>query len=304
MGLNAKLTAKDDHLNFNDAVINFNGNTANGVFELKPDGEIPAVSGTLAFDKLDLASFLAAFSVGIAPGSTKPGVNFLQQINLDLRLSAKAAYAGSLPLTEIAAAVRIKDGFAEFDLGDAAFAGGRLQGELKIKEAAGLPEGSVRLRFTDLDPAQLTGNSSTPVISAPLGGMLTAEGKYPAFLPFILAAHGELDLRLSKGSVRNFTLAAFRDRLDAGALFNLPLTYSGTETLNAASVTASIEDGVAIVSDGRLSLGGGDLAFTGALPLLSDGIAVSGQLTDADGGAVRRFFIGGAASLPFVTPIK
>jgi AsmA protein len=53
MGLGAKLTAKDDHLVFNDAVINFNGNTASGVFELKPDGKIPALSGTLAFEKLD-----------------------------------------------------------------------------------------------------------------------------------------------------------------------------------------------------------------------------------------------------------
>jgi AsmA protein len=304
MSLSAKLTAKDDHLNFNEAVINFNGNTASGVFELKPDGEIPALSGTLAFEKLDLASFLAAFSVGIAPGSTKPGVNFLQQINLDLRLSAKAANAGPLPLTEIAAAIRIKDGFAEFDLGDAAVAGGRLQGGLKVKEAIGLPDGSIRLRFTDLDPAQLVGNSGTPTVGAPLNGTLTAEGKYPAFLPFILAARGELELRLSKGSVRNFALADFRERLDTGALFNLPLSYSGAETMNAASLKARIENGVAIVSEGRLSLGGGDLAFTGALPFLSDGIAVSGQLTDADSGAVRRFFIGGAASLPFVTPIK
>jgi AsmA protein len=262
------------------------------------------LSGTLAFEKLDLASFLAAFSVGKAPGSSKPGVNFLQQINLDLRLSAKAANAGALPLTEVAAAIRIKDGSAEFDLGDAAFAGGRLQGDLKVKEAAGLPEGSIKLRFDDLDPSQLAGGSGTPVIAAPLDGMLTAEGKYPAFLPFILSARGELEIQSSKGSVRNFALSDFRQGLDSGALFNLPMTYRGSERMNEASLKASLENGVAIVSDGRLSLGGGDLHFTGALPLLSDGIAVSGQLTDAEGGAVRRFFIGGSASLPFVTPVK
>jgi AsmA protein len=304
MGLSAKLTAKDDHLNFNDAVINFNGNPASGVFELKPDGKIPALSGTLAFEKLDLALFLAAFSVGIAPGSTKPGVNFLQQINLDLRLSAKAGNAGPMPLTEIAAAIRIKDGNAEFDLGDAAFAGGRLQGDLKVREAAGLPDASIRLRFSDLDPVQLFGISDRPTISAPIGGMLTAQGKYAAFLPFILTARGELELHSGKGSVRNFGLSGFRQRLDTGALFNLPLTYSGMETINEISLKARIEDGVAIVSDGRILLEGGEIQFTGALPATSDGVALSGQLTDAEGGAVRRFFVGGSASLPFVTPVK
>jgi AsmA protein len=304
MGLSAKLTAKDDHLNFNDAAINFNGNPASGVFELKPDGKIPALSGTLAFEKLDLASFLAAFSVGIAPGSTKPGVNFLQQINLDLRLSAKTANAGSLPLTEVAAAIRIKDGHADFDLGDAAFAGGRLMGDLKVREAAGLPDASVRLRFSDLDPAQLFGKSGGPVISAPVGGTFAAEGKYAAFLPFILAAEGDLELESKKGGVRNFGLADFRQRLDSGALFNLPVTGGGVVALNSMLMKARVKNGVAIVSDGRLSLAGGEIWFTGALPILSDGVALSGQLTDAEGGAVRRFFVGGSASLPFVTPVK
>ena len=304
MGLSAKLTAKDDHLNFNDAVINFNGNPASGVFELRPGGKIPALTGTLAFEKLDLASFLAAFSVGIAPGSSKPGVNFLQQINLDLRLSAKEANAGPLPLTEVAAAVRIKDGFAEFDLGDAALAGGRLQGDLKIREATGLPDGSVRLRFSEIDPSQLAGSSGTPGTNAPMSGMLTAEGKYAAFLPFVFAARGEMAIEISEGGLRNFSLQDFRQRVDAGALFNLPLTYRGSETLNAAALKARLENGLVIVTEGRLSLSSGELSFTGALPMLSDGVAVSGQLTDAEGGAVRRFFIGGSASLPFVTPVK
>jgi AsmA protein len=304
MGLSAKLTAKDDHLNFNDAVINFNGNPASGVFEMKPDGRIPALSGTLAFDRLDLASFLSAFSVGIGPGSTRPGVNFLQQINLDLRLSAKAANAGPLALTEIAAAIRIKDGFAEFDLGDAALAGGRLQGGMKIKEAAGLPDASIRLRFKDLDSARLFGDSGRPVITAPLAGMAEAEGKYAGFLPFLLAARGVLEMQTQQGNVRNFALADFRQRLDLGALFNLPLTYAGIEPLKAASMKARIEDGVIIVTSGLVSLGGGDLVVTGALPVVSDGLALSGWLADAQGGAVHRFFIGGSASLPFVTPVN
>ena len=304
MALSAKLTAKDDHLNFNDALININGNPAAGAFELSPDGRIPALSGSLAFDRLDLASFLSAFTVGIAPGSTKPGVNFLQQINLDLRLSAKVANAGPLPLTGIAAAIRVKDGFAEFDLGDAGFAGGRLQGDLKIKEAPGLPDGSLRLRFSDIAAETLFVTSGSPQIVAPLGGMVEAEGKYAAFVPFLLAARGTLEAQTTQGNVRNFSLADFRARLDNGALFNLPATYRGAEPLKASGLKARIEDGVAIVTDSRLSFAGGDLTLTGALPILSHGLALSGQLVDTEGGAGRRFFIGGSASLPFVTPVK
>jgi hypothetical protein len=123
-------------------------------------------------------------------------------------------------------------------------------------------------------------------------------------MPFLLAARGEFEMKTQQGNVRNFALADFRQRLDLGVLFNLPLTYGGMEPLKSASLKGRIEDGVAIVTDGRMSFGGSELLVTGALPLVSDGLALSGQLSDTEARPARRFFVGGSASLPFVTPFK
>ena len=66
----------------------------------------------------------------------------MSQSAADPRHASNSFFAASLAEadTEVAAAIRIKDGKAEFDLGDAALAGGRLQGDLKVREAAGLPD--------------------------------------------------------------------------------------------------------------------------------------------------------------------
>jgi AsmA protein len=308
MALSAKLVTKDDKMNFDDAAINFNGNPAKGVFELSQAKDMPSLSGTIAFEQLDLASFLNAFSIGTNPATTRSGVRFLDQINLDLRLSAATANAGAMPLTEVAAAVRIRNGSADFDLGDAALYGGRAQANLTLSEGSGLPDGDLRVRLSGINLAQVPGTGSLPLTYAPADGTLEIKGKYAGLLPFLREADGEASVQLAKGEIRNFDAAAFLERLDAGQIFNLPDVYKGLASLNGASATAKIGDGVAILSSAVLDLNTGKLTLSGALPFFTRGIALSGEITAAAAGdalpVARRFFVGGSWELPFVTPIK
>jgi AsmA protein len=304
MALSATLVTKDDKMNFDNAEINFNGNPAKGVFELSQSDDMPALSGTIAFEQLDLASFLAAFSIGTNPATTQSSVRFLDQIDLDLRLSASSANAGPLPLSEVGAAVRIKSGKADFDLGDAALYGGRAQANLTLSEASGLPDGNLRIRLTGINLAQISGASGLPVTSAPADGTLELQGKYAGFLPFLKEADGEASVELGKGEIRNLDGASFVQRLDAGQLFNLPDVYQGLADLNSLAAKASIKDGVAILSGATLDLSSGKLALSGALPFFSNGIALAGEMTDSVTPLPRRFFVGGSWQQPFVTPIK
>ncbi len=308
MALSAKLVTKDDKMNFDDAVINFNGNPAKGVFELSRAEDLPSLSGTIAFEQLNLASFLDAFSIGTNPATTRSGVRFLDQINLDLRLSASSANAGALPLTEVAAAVRIKGGKADFDLGDAALYGGRVQANLTLSEGAGLPDGDLRVRLSGINLSQIPAAGSLPVTNAPADGMLEIKGKYAGLLPFLKEADGEASVQLAKGDIRSFDSAAFMQRLDAGLIFNLPDTYQGLASLNGASATAKIGDGVAILSSATLDFSTEKITLSGALPFFTRGIALSGEIAgDAAGDPPtlpRRFFVGGSWEQPFVTPIK
>lgn len=304
MALEATMVTKDDKMNFDNAVINFNGNPAKGVFELSQTDDLPTLSGTIAFEQLDLASFLSAFAIGTNPTTTQSGVRFLDQLNLDLRLSASSANAGPLPLTEVAAAVRIKSGKADFDLGDAALYGGRAQANLTLAEAAGLPDGDLRIKLSGINLSRIPGTSEFPVTSAPADGSLELQGKYAGFLPFLNEADGEASVQFGKGEVRNIDATALAKRLDAGQIFNLPDIYLGLATLNGASAKASIKDGVAILSAANLDLSSGKLALSGALPFFSKGLALGGEMTEANSPLLRRFFIGGSWEQPFVTPIK
>ena len=222
MSMRAELTTKDDHLRFNEALINFNGNPASGVLDLTRNGAIPALSGTLAFDQLDLGSFLAAFSIGANPATTRSGLNFLNQIDLDLRLSAKTANAGVIPLSEVAAAVRLKEGKADFDLGDAAVYGGRLQANLSISEAAGVPDGEMRVRVRGLDPLLLPILKDAPTISAPLDGHLVLKGKYVAFPSFMLSGAGKAEIDAGRGELRNLDLRSPAGKTGRGRAFQSP----------------------------------------------------------------------------------
>jgi AsmA protein len=304
MALEATLVTKDDKMNFDNAVINFNGNPAKGVFELSQTGEMPALSGTIAFEQLDLASFLSAFSISTNPATTQSGLRFFDQLGLDLRLSAASANAGPLPLTEVAAAVRIKHGKADFDLGDAALYGGRAQANLTLSEAAGLPDGNLRVKLSGINLTQIPGTASLPVTSAPADGMLELQGKYAGFLPFLKEADGEASIQLAAGEIRNLDAAAFAQRLDEGQIFNLPELYRGLTGIKSASAKAAIKDGVAILSSATLELNSGPLALSGAMPLFNRGIALGGEMTETASSTPRRFFVGGAWEQPFVTPVE
>jgi AsmA protein len=302
--LEATLVTKDDKMNFDNAVINLNGNPAKGVFELSHTDGTPGLSGTIAFEQLDLASFLSAFSISTNPATTQSGIRFFDQLDLDLRLSATSANAGPLPLSEVAAAVRIKDGKADFDLGDAAVYGGRAQANLTLSEAAGLPDGNLRIKLAGINLSQIPAATSFPVTNAPANGTLELKGKYPAFLPFLKEAEGEASVEFAQGEIRNLDAVAFAQRIEAGQIFNLPEIYQGLVGLNGAVAKATIKDGVAILSSATLELNSGQLVLSGAMPFFNRGIALGGAMTDAASSSPRRFFVGGSWEQPFVTPVK
>lgn len=125
-----------------------------GALDLSLGDAQPVISGTLAFDTLDLRSFLSAFTpLGPASGAgpSEVDTNFADRVNLDLRLSAAHATAGSIQLADVAATAQVKDGLSVFDISDASAFGGNIQSSLRFDRK---PEGSqveIRLLASDID---------------------------------------------------------------------------------------------------------------------------------------------------------
>lgn len=306
LSMRAKLTTKDEHLEFSEAAINFNGNLANGVLDLTSKGSIPALSGTLAFNQLDLESFLAAFSISIRPEQTARSMSFLDQMDLDLRLSADTASIDDLRIAEVAAAVRVKDGVADFDLSDGSLLGGRVEAGLKITQTSGAPIAEIRARATELMLPSLPAGSA-PWLAAPLQVAINLKGGFSGLPRFFGNAAGTAEIKIGKGVIENFDLAKFREGLDSGELFDLPVAYQGSAALNSASFSGKFINGAAVISEGTAELEGATFTFSGALPVLSQGLALSGTLSEPAGAQspqVRRFFVGGSREQPFVTPVN
>ncbi|MGB6117318.1 MAG: hypothetical protein WBF87_03785, partial [Mesorhizobium sp.] len=103
-----------------DARLQFEEYPGTGALEFSLAGGVPAIAGTLDFDRLDFGSIFEAFS-GPGPSSEQPPVNldFTDQLGLDIRLSAAQASGAGVTLSEVAAAVQVRRGFAAFDISDA-----------------------------------------------------------------------------------------------------------------------------------------------------------------------------------------
>lgn len=129
---------------------------AKGVIEIGLEQEQPAVTGTLAFDKLDLRRLFSAFIPLPDSGARSPNernnhdrdvvdTSFIDRAEVDLRLSAQNATAGPVTMTGVAAAVQIRGGRAIFDIGDAKAFNGIMQANVQI--VRDLKSASGELRF-------------------------------------------------------------------------------------------------------------------------------------------------------------
>src|SRR6185436_2444916 len=121
VALSGRISGDRKRLKLDNAEITLDGNPGTGVLELAIGEDVPGISGTLAFDQLDLRSFLAAFTP-FTPGSdSAPGaidVAFAEKYNLDIRLSAAKATAGDFSFANVAATAQVKGDLTAFDISD------------------------------------------------------------------------------------------------------------------------------------------------------------------------------------------
>jgi AsmA protein len=154
ISISSKITATANRVKFDNAAIALDNNPGMGALDLSLGDAQPVISGTLAFDTLDLRSFLSAFTPLAPSGGVEPNgidTSFADRVNLDLRLSAAHATAGAIQLADVAATAQVKDGLSVFDISDASAFGGNLQSSLRFDRK---PEGTqveIRLLASDID---------------------------------------------------------------------------------------------------------------------------------------------------------
>ncbi len=317
--VSGRLIGDAQRMKLEGAQLSFGGHPGNGLLEFSLAGAIPTLSGTLAFQTLDIRAFLDAFvqlpdDQGRWNGPIE--LDFARQLHLDLRLSAARATAGPIDLGQLAATAQINEGLAAFDISDSTAFGGAIQASLRINRSA-TDQAEIRFLASDVDfrafGAAAGLGPSLPQAKATISAIVS--GPADRWESMLAGSGGSISIKLGPGSVAWFDLDAFRERASTSGFFPLRDVPEGTIAFESAEFRSTVLSGVAKLDAAKVKQARQVIAFTGILPLVGQGIALSGTILPRDpgepvetastgqGSPLAAFFVGGSWRAPFISPI-
>ncbi|MCX8281232.1 AsmA family protein [Phyllobacterium sp. 0TCS1.6C] len=325
--LDASVAGSGTRVKFDGMTATLNDNPAKGVIEVVLNRDAPSISGTLAFETLDLHSVFSGLMPlpnGSAESDRMIGTEFLKQLNLDLRVSTQKATAGSVNLSDVAATAQIRNGRAMFDIGDAAAFGGAVAASFQLAdEGDGATIGEMRFNGTDVN--------SAPIIALlGLGNRfelgkgsvsLVLKGPLTRWSSVLADAKGTLSMRFGSGQIRSLDVERLLGKAKTERFYSLNEKTDALLAFDRLEIKANIADGVAALDAARMENKSGTFSFAGIVTLMSKSLALTGDFaapvpapeppegTPADAPKPEpalnhtRFFIGGSWDNPFISPI-
>ncbi|MBL8583020.1 MAG: AsmA family protein [Rhizobiaceae bacterium] len=308
--ISSQVSGNAQRIKFEDAEIALDDNPGTGALELAfQQQKVPVISGSIAFQSLDLRAFLSAFTPLVPEAETSEEAidgSFASLVNLDLRLSAARAIAGSIELTDLSASTQVLGDLAAFDVSGARAFGGDLQASIRFDRSADGTMVETRLLASDIDGEAL-GAAAGLTRMVPAGKAtvsLILKGPGATWSSMLSRADGSLSVNFGQGTLRGFDLAAFEKRLADGGFFSLAETADGNLKIDAAEIKAVIKDGLARLDKAEARSGAQKIEMSGVVPVVPGGLALRGQISadDAQPADQLRFFVGGSWSAPYISP--
>lgn len=314
VALESRVIGDTERLRFEEAEIALDGKPARGALDLLLSGKLPMVSGTLAFDTLDLRAFLSAFTPLDPSAGTGPGIidaDFASRLNLDLRLSAAQATVGTIALADLAATARVDEGLAAFDISDASAFGGTIQAGLRFDRKAAGTQVEMRLLASDVDGGSFAAAAGMTRLAPAGRGTVSVilKGDGSSWDALLAHANGSFSANFGQGGLSGVDIDALLARAKGGAPFALAEAAGEASPIDALELKANIADGIATIERAevrsplhRIALAGGTQLASGELDL--SGIAEPPQqaAAQAEPAAATSFRIGGPWNAPVVTP--
>lgn len=311
IAVSGKISGNGQRMKLEEAEVSLDENPGIGVLDVSFAEAVPTISGSLAFDALDLRSFLTAFTPLNPENGTVDEIDaaFADRFNLDLRLSASTANAGAIKLAEVAATAQIKPGLAAFDISDSRAFGGTIQTSIRLDRQPGSNLVEVRLLATDIDGAMLAAANKTAKVVPTGRGTVSVILKGPgkSWEELLKTGDGSITASFGQGTIPNFDIAAFLDRLKKGDFFPLGDVTKGTLPVTSVELKATIAKGIAHIDRAEAKAAPQTITLAGLVPTIGGGLALSGTVTTAAQDAnmppsLAGFFVGGSWLSPFIAP--
>lgn len=310
IAINSKVTGDLARLKLENAKVTLEGNPGIGLLDLSLDGPVPSISGTLAFDTLNLMTFASAFApmAPSNPGAAEIDTSFAERINLDLRLSTTKATIGSIALEEVAATAQVKGGLAAFDISDAEAFGGNIQAGVRFDRKPGGTHAEIRLLASDIDGGAFGAAVGLSRI-VPLGRgnvSVILAGPGLSWNALLQNANGSISATFGPGTIDGLDLDAFLKRSAERGFFSLDEVSGGSLPIDGVEFKATISHAVARVDKAEARTPAGRIWLTGIVPYVGRGLALQGAVEPKDATATTgpiSFFVGGSWGAPFISPL-
>lgn len=325
--LEATITTNEHTARLDTVVLDIEDSSATGVLDLSlPPRAMPKIGGTLAFDRIDLAAMIAAYSAlpgEDVPSPALPVAAIGGLFDLDLRLSAREALLEPLVVKEFAAGVRTIGGGTSLDIGDGSVLGGQVSGEIKVHDQHLRPGGELQLALRDVDLGTLIGLSG---LSGPLPTgrgsadvtLLTDQplGEPPVPSPAGQKAWldqngllGNFSLRFDQGAISNFDRPVFEELARGDAVFDIAKASDGAFEFTAATIEGRIDHGVAELTKATFEGPEKTLSLSGMVPYGRGGVTLAGSLAGRRTGDATitdpaiHFLVNGTWPEPVISPM-
>lgn len=309
--MEASVTATGHSARFDNVNLSVQEAQARGSLELSlPPKGTPKIDGTLAFDRIDLASMIDAYTP--LPGGdddTLTSAAAIDQLDLDLRLSSAEAALEPLLVTDFAASIRANDGVVTLDIVDGGLLGGHMGGRLSVSESGRDGGGSLDLSLRDMELGALLEVFGQ---TAPLHfGRGSAEIGLSTDKPLRRLSWADLagsfSFHLEQGTIESFDLPAFEELVRGKTKFSTKQVENGSFEFSSADIQGRLYHGLTHLT--RATFEGADrtLSLWGTIPYrssiaLAGTLAAHGEPDAADVKQTLNFIAGGSWPSPVISP--
>lgn len=309
---------------FNDLIIRIGKNRGLGILDFTlPDDAPPMINGTLAFNNLDIGSFLRAFTP--IPKSSNDiadtiDTRFLKQVGLDLRLSAQSANFGPIEMSNLAAGVQVNQEIATFNIGDANAYDGQIFAKVSISEKGIDGGGEISLSSRNINFGEVF---ETLAINGPLphgvGNIdLKLRSETPLWATTVSDITGSIAVDIHDGVIPGLDLGLIKQLAEKQQFFTLEDVESGSFDFETSVLRAEIDGGVARIDTAKVKTSDQLLSLSGIVPFAKGSLALLATLgnTPLDDGSEDNdaalsvdisppplsLFIGGSWPNPIMSP--
>ena len=309
VSVSAQLVTLDNVLRFDRLSVAANGTRGRGVMDLTlaSQDKPPRVTGTLAFDALDLYALVQAIAddrQSAGPAGSVSTRSVERHLGFDVRFSAAQAQFGAFSLTNTAVSVVSNAQKAEVEVLDSDMLGGSLTGKIRMNLTQN-PTTSVQISARSIDFAPLAQDMLVhgPVVLGPVSIDLDATLAQPLAKASAADLAGTLHIKAAGGRIPGLDLSAMR-RLAAGSTyFTMKQAGDADTDFDSLDVRADLALGSAEITEARLETKDANLSVTGIIPYLSRSLSLAATLEDkAAALAPVNLFIGGAWPDPVIWP--